>query len=213
MAAERVVRACVDALAVDGAALTALGHRGEFVHLAVAGTAAGRVAELQLTTGTGPCWDTVRTGRATHGPDLGLPAAQARWPGFAATAAEDGVRAVFAFPLPAGAACCGTLLLCRYRPGNLTADQICDALGFAEAALWTLLDHRAGTPADQPPEPLGGGQDRIFQASGMIAAQLDTGVDEALTRLRAHAWAANRSLTEAAADVLARRRRFTGEPG
>ena len=208
MTPDRVVHGCVDTLDVDGAALTALGTRGEFVQLAVAGPATGRIAELQLTTGTGPCWEAGHTHRPTHGPDLTPPAAQARWPGFAAAAVEQGVRAVFAFPVLAGAHCCGTLLLCRHRPGPLPPDQVLRGLGFAEAALWALLDLRA----DQLADPLGAGQNRIFQASGMIAAQLDTGVDDALTRLRAHAWTSNRSLAETATDVLAHRLRFTPEP-
>lgn len=212
MTADRLVQTCVDAIGVDGAALTALGDRDELVHLAVAGPATSRVAELQLTTGTGPCQEANATHRPAHGPDLSTPETQERWPGFAAAAVEQGVRAAFAFPLLAGAICCGSLLLCRYRPGPLTAGQLRDGLGFAEAALWTLLDQRAGIPADRPADPLGAGQTQIFQASGMIAAQLGTGVDDALLRLRAHAWATDRSLAETAADVVARRLRFDPAP-
>ncbi|MBP2368443.1 GAF and ANTAR domain-containing protein [Pseudonocardia parietis] len=212
MTADRLVQACVDALRVDGAALTTLGNRGEFVHLAVSGPTPGRLAELQLITGTGPCWEASTTHQPAYEPDLALPAAQARWPGFAAAAVEHGVRAVFAFPLLADEACCGALLLCRHRPGSLSADQIRDGLWFAETALWALLDQGAGVSAEQSVAPLGEGQEQVFQASGMIAAQLGTGVDDALARLRAHAWAANRSLGETAADVLAHRLRFAPEP-
>nr|WP_255426413.1 ANTAR domain-containing protein [Pseudonocardia sp. C8] len=202
-----MVQACVDTLGVDGVALTARGDRGEFVHLAATGPATG-IAELQLTTGTGPCWEADDSHRPVHGPDLTRPTERARWPGFADAAVEHGVRAVFAFPLLAGAVCCGTLLLCRHRRGPLTAGQLRDGLWFAAAGLGTLLDLRAGIPTGQPTDPFGAGQAQIFQASGMIAAQIDGGVDEALARLRAHAWAANRSVAEAAADVLAHRLRF-----
>jgi len=52
--------------------------------------------------------------------------------------------------------------------------------------------------------------ERIFvhQATGMVSAQLDCGVDEALLRLRGHAYAAQRPIDEVAADVVAGRLRF-----
>lgn len=209
---QHVVRGCVATLGVDGAALTAIGSQDERVHLAATGSAALRIADLQLVTGTGPSWEASTTHRPAHGPDLAAPDEEARWPGFAAAAVERGTRAVFAFPVLAGAVCCGVLLLCRQRPGPLTAAQVRDGLGFAESGLWALLDLRAGVPTDRPVAPLGAGQDEVFQASGIIAAQLGTGVDDALVRLRAHALAAGRSLTEAAADVVAHRLRFTPEP-
>jgi hypothetical protein len=51
----------------------------------------------------------------------------------------------------------------------------------------------------------------VHQASGMIAAQLDVNVADALVRLRAHAFANDRPLAEVAADVVARRLRFAPE--
>ena len=48
----------------------------------------------------------------------------------------------------------------------------------------------------------------VHQASGMVAAQLEIGVGEALVRLRAYAFANDRSLSEVAEDVVARRLRL-----
>ena len=42
----------------------------------------------------------------------------------------------------------------------------------------------------------------------MVAAQLSSDVGDALARLRAHAYAEDRTLTSVAADVVARRLRF-----
>jgi hypothetical protein len=42
----------------------------------------------------------------------------------------------------------------------------------------------------------------------MISVQLSPGVDEALVRLRAHAYAHDRSIADVAHDVIARRIRF-----
>jgi hypothetical protein len=49
----------------------------------------------------------------------------------------------------------------------------------------------------------------VHQASGMVAAQLGVSIGEALIRLRAYAFAHDRSLTAVADDVVARELRFT----
>jgi hypothetical protein len=48
----------------------------------------------------------------------------------------------------------------------------------------------------------------IHQATGMVSAQLEVGLAEALVCLRAHASAADRPLADVAADVVARRLRL-----
>jgi AmiR/NasT family two-component response regulator len=55
-----------------------------------------------------------------------------------------------------------------------------------------------------------GGTDRIviYQATGMIAAQLDDTVSDALARLRAAAFASGRPVYDIAQDVVERRVRF-----
>ena len=53
----------------------------------------------------------------------------------------------------------------------------------------------------------------VHQASGMVAAQLDTTISQALIRLRAHAYGNDRSLTDVARDVVDRRLRFDAASG
>ena len=48
----------------------------------------------------------------------------------------------------------------------------------------------------------------VHQASGMVAAQLGASIAEGLIRLRAYAFANDRTLTEVAEAVVARRLRF-----
>ena len=67
-----------------------------------------------------------------------------RWPGFAPAAVDAGARALFAFPLQAGAIRAGMLLLYRAQPGPLTPQQLADALVFADIALQLLLDSSCG---------------------------------------------------------------------
>jgi hypothetical protein len=53
----------------------------------------------------------------------------------------------------------------------------------------------------------------VHQAAGMVAAQLDVGVAQALIRLRAYAFGNDRPLTEVAQDVVARTLRFDTHTG
>ena len=48
----------------------------------------------------------------------------------------------------------------------------------------------------------------VHQASGMVSVQLGISVGDALSRLRARAFAADRTIGDVAADVVARQLRF-----
>jgi len=48
----------------------------------------------------------------------------------------------------------------------------------------------------------------VHQATGIVKVQLGVNIAEALVRLRAHAYAAGRSIEDVARDVVGRRLRF-----
>ena len=211
MLPDEVCRECQGVVGVDAAALTAINPQGDRAMLGSAGGLSARVEEIQLTVGEGPSLDAFAAHRPVSAIDLASTASARRWPGFASAAVEVGVRAAFAFPLLVGASCSGTLQLSRCLPGPLSDRQFRDAYRFAETGLWALLDSRAGIPAprlDEPYPPLAGGQDKVYQASGMISVQLGIDVDEALVRLRAYAFSTSRPLHDVAHDVVIRRSRF-----
>ena len=52
----------------------------------------------------------------------------------------------------------------------------------------------------------------LFQSQGMVMVQLGVSLAEALTRIRAYAYAEDRRLTDVAADIVARRLRFDRDP-
>jgi hypothetical protein len=137
-----------------------------------------------------------------------------RWPGFVAAALTAGARAIFALPLQAGAIRVGILSLYRVLPGVLSAAELADALVLADMALQLLLDASAGISGSPGYRPLDGLSDRravVYQATGMISVQLGVSLEEALIRLRAHAFATSMALGELAAEVVARRLRL--DPG
>jgi hypothetical protein len=159
--------------------------------------------DLQFTWGEGPSVDAARHGGLMLVPDLGA-VPVLRWPAFASAADDIGVRALFAFPLRLGAIGLGALEVYRTEPGPLTATQLGDALVLADTVTALLLR----LPLDTTPVVL---RAAVHQATGMIAVQLDTGLSDALVRLRAHAFASGRPINQVAADVVAGRLDFTDQ--
>jgi hypothetical protein len=209
MSLAALCRAAAARLAVDGASVTAVGGPAVSEPLSATDELSARLEELLLTTGEGPGTEDFRYGSPMLIPDL-APAAE-RWPGFAPAAVAAGARALFAFPLQAGAIRAGVLSLYRARPGPLTSRQLADALVFADIALQLLLDSYAGITGSAEYRPLDGLSDNraeVYQATGMISAQLGVSLEEAFVRLRAHAFSAGMPLDDVAGDVVGRTLRF-----
>jgi hypothetical protein len=181
--------------------------------LEVVGTAGDEVAELQVTMGEGPVSEAVRRNLPVFVPDLADGWSAKRWPVFAPAAVAAGVAAVFVIPLTLGAIALGALEICRDADGPLSPDELADALLFADTVTTLLLGRSATSAALDAadlahPEP----EHRwavVHQATGMVSVQLDTDLGEAFLRLRAHAYLTGLRLSEVAADVVARRLRFT----
>ncbi len=173
-------------------------------------TVSALIEQLQYALGEGPCVDAYTGDRPVLEPDLARPAAP-RWLAFTGPALEAGVRAVFGFPLQAGAVRLGALNLYCERPGALTADQHADALVMADVAAQAVLVLQAGAPPGRLAAELEAGADFhyvVHQAAGMVAAQLGVSVGQALVRLRAYAFGNDRPLRLVAEDVVARTLRF-----
>lgn len=173
------------------------------------------IEQLQYDLGEGPCVDAYHQDRAVFEPDLANPAAP-RWLAFTGPAVEAGARAVFGFPLQVGAVRLGALNLYNDRAGSLTGDQQTDALVMADVAAQAVLLLQA----DAPPDTVAGELETnanfqyvVHQATGMVAAQLEVTLSQALIRLRAHAFGNNRSLTDVSRDVVDRRLRFDVDSG
>jgi hypothetical protein len=145
-------------------------------------------------------------------------AAATRWPGYAPAALQHGVRAVFALPLQVGASRLGALDVYREEAGPLSGPALSQALAFAEVAMTALLDSQDRSSSRSQPD-LGEAQGAavagplvVYQAQGMVHIQLGVPLAEALTRLRAYAYAHDRSLSDVAADVVARRLVLESDP-
>jgi hypothetical protein len=212
-----VCTAAVAALPVGGAGVSAMSRTAASHPLCSTDDISEQLEELQLTLGEGPCVDAFTHGSAVLTPDLLTGGLQDRWPLFADAALEAGARAVFALPLQVGAISPGVLDLYADVPTVLDAEELADALAFADLATLLLLDARidetgaqVGAPSpDHGFEDLGGYRAEIDQATGILTVQLEVGIDEAFVRLRAYAYTQGRRLADVAADVVAHRLRFS----
>ena len=205
----RLCRFAVDEMALSGCALVLMSSRESGRVLADAGPRAGTITRLQAELGEGPCLQAYSSGVPVLLPDLAAEEAANRWPAFAAAALAAGLHSEFSLPLGGGRNGIGTLDLCRDTPGMLSDDQLSDALAAADIARDAVL---SGQYAPGGLEDLlaAAGIDRlvVHQATGMIAAQLDDTMPNALARLRAAAFTSGRSIYDLAQDVVERRVRF-----
>jgi hypothetical protein len=86
----------------------------------------------------------------------------------------------------------------------------------ADVAAQSLLVLQANAPPGQLAvelEACADFQTVVHQATGMVAAQLDVSVAQALIRLRAHAFGNDRPLTQVATAVVGRSLRFDAGSG
>jgi GAF domain len=208
---KRLCEVCAEVTHMAGAGIMLMSGDVPRGSLCTTNAVSDLVEQLQYTLGEGPCVDAYATDRVVAEPDLVHPAVP-RWLAFSPPAIEAGVRAIFGFPLQVGAVRLGALNLYSDRPGPLTEEQHANALVLADIAAQGVLVLQANAPNGKLASALEAGADFQFvvhQASGMVAAQLEVSVAQALIRLRAHAFGNDRPLDEIAHDVVARRLRFT----
>jgi GAF domain len=205
-----VVRSLPADHGVDGAGVMLMSGEIPRGSLCASGEVSRLIEELQYTLGEGPCVDAYQQNRVVAGPDLADPVAS-RWPAFTTAALDAGVRAVFGFPLRAGAVRLGALNLYRGRSGALSDDQQGDALVVAEVAARWVLEAQAGAPDGTVAVQVEAGADFhlvVHNAAGMVSVQEGISVTEALIRLRAFAYSHDRLVGDVAGDIVARRLRL-----
>jgi len=199
----RLVFACAAALPVTGVGLMLMTDRGPAGMVAASDGPAATMEELQFTLGEGPCVDCSRSSRPVLQPDLAR-TGPGLWPAFSSGALDAGIRAIFAFPVQVGGIRLGVLDLYRDVAGELTDDELAEALSFADAATTVLLDLQARDADGAGFESIEALQDRaeVHQATGVAAVHANVSLPEALVLLRARAYASGRPILSVARDVL-----------
>jgi hypothetical protein len=207
---KRLCEVCAEVTGMSGAGIMLMSGDVPAGSVCTTNKVSALVEELQFGLGEGPCVDAYQQDRPVLEPDLAKPA-RPRWLAFTGPAIKAGVRAIFGFPLRVGAVRLGALNLYCDRPGPLTDEQHADALVMADVAARAILVLQANAPPGKLAAEMEAGADFhyvVHQASGMVSAQLEVSVGEALLRLRAYAFGNDRPLTEVAEDVVGRTLRF-----
>lgn len=214
-AADELCAVCVGLFDMDGAAVSVVSEGASWGTFGSSGDLGQRLDEYQFTFGEGPCLDAVASRAAVLVPDLDAPQEQ-RWPAFTDAVLGDGIRGVFALPIMVASVCVGALDLFRAGPGPLEGTQLRGALLAAQlvsAPLLQLIEE----DRDHSPEVdlLAAHGDEnanwdvsetnrieVYQATGILIAQLDVDAGEALLRLRAHALATGQTASQVARAII-----------
>ncbi|MDX8034039.1 GAF and ANTAR domain-containing protein [Lentzea sp. BCCO 10_0856] len=211
---EAVCDACIRLIGVSGAQLTLMNGTGRGESRYSTNEIGTQLENLRFTLGEGPCEDAVRSGVPVLVAQLDSWENDQRWPLYVPAAIAAGARAVFVFPLRSGAIRIGALVLHRTSPGPLSPEQVQDAHVVADLIMSLLLDELTRLHLDSEVPPADGmplSRAEVHQATGMLSVQLGVSMDEALVRLRAHAFAHDRSVIDVARDIVSRRLRLSPE--
>ncbi len=203
-----VCQAITTLLPVSGAAIVLMGNRSTQGIASTTDSLTASIQDLEFTLGEGPGIDAFSQIEAVCIHDLDSVAS--RWAFFAPAASGLGVRSIYSLPLRSGRLAMGTVTLWSDRSDGLDDAQLVDAVLVAELVSEVVLTMQSETSSESLAWPLDLSDHRIVvhQATGMISAQLNCAIDEALVRLRAHAYAAELPIDEVAKAVIARQLRF-----
>ena len=212
---QRLCDVCAEVTGVTGAGIMLMSGDIPRGSVCTTDSVSSLIEQLQYGLGEGPCVDAYHQDRPVAERDLAHPTTP-RWLAFTGPAVDAGARAVFGFPLQVGAVRLGALNLYRDAPGALTDDEHGDALLMAGIVAQALMLLQAGAPAGTVSAELEANADFqyvVHQASGMVAAQLEVSVGQALIRMRAYAFGNDQTLTNVARAVVDRKLRFDAQSG
>jgi hypothetical protein len=207
-------RLAAGTLPVNGVGLSLTGGSGRHSRVAATDEVSGKIEDLQVLLGQGPCVDAVSAGAPVLVADMTRSSVQARWPVFASSVVDIGVRAAFALPLMVGDLRLGAMDLYRDDVGSLDLAQLDEAQDYATAAVEVLLElhTRADAGGVRSLSAGWGATSVVAQATGMVMVQMDVDANAAFAALRARAYREDRVLQDVARDVIERRSRLDGPP-
>lgn len=139
---DHLVVRIVDVLPISSAGVTLVSRSAGPHHVAASDEAALRFEQIQTALGEGPCIAAYETGQALAIPDLRT---EVRFPRFTLRAVEQGLAAVFTFPLRHGDHQLGALDLYRGTTGAMNRAAMATAQTLADVAAAYLLNAQART--------------------------------------------------------------------
>lgn len=139
---DHLVIRIVELLPIGSAGVTLISPAGEPRHIAASDGSARRFVQLQTEMTEGPCMAAYTTGKPVAVPDL---REDDRFPNFARRGLEEGLRAVFSFPLSHENHQLGALDLYRTTAGPMGADAMEAAQTLADVTTAYLLNAQTRT--------------------------------------------------------------------
>ncbi len=204
--ASRLCESARQTLGADSAALAIRLLNSQWSVLWATDPSTEQFEHMQQLAGEGPARDAAASGELVFVPADGT--GLETWATLSVVAERDVIRGNYwVVPMRPVEVVVGVLTL-RADRGELGEDL--PAVQFIADTVGTAL-MRGPEPAKVAPLVDGDWTQRaeIHQATGMVVAQLRISPDDALTLLRAHAFAQNRELHHVALDVVARRIDFS----
>ncbi|MEJ3404719.1 GAF and ANTAR domain-containing protein [Rathayibacter sp. YIM 133350] len=200
---QMLVERCVSLLDVTDAGILLDDGRDGLKVAAATSSRSESVELIELSFSEGPCVEAYRTGTTLSVPNIA--SLYAQWPRFATAAGQMGYQAVHAIPMRLRDTTIGSLDLLHDAPGKISEEDLTVARALVEVATISILQGRIADESaisrDQLQKALES-RVAIEQAKGVIAQAEGIGVNDAFLKLRAHARAARRLLTEVARDVV-----------
>jgi hypothetical protein len=158
---------------------------------------------LQLRSGSGPCVESVMTGRAVAVADIG--ASGPKWPQFRAGALEQGFASMFSVPMRLRSTTIGSLNLFWDTVGGVPAADAPTVQALADVATIGILQERALRQSDVARQQLQyalSSRVVIEQAKGVISYTHSASMDEAFTMIRQYARSNGVPLADVAAHIV-----------
>lgn len=189
-------------LDVDGAGVMLEDEAGDLRFVAASDDLVGRIEQLQLEAGEGPCIRAYETGERVCIADL---CDTDELTTFAPLAVAAGMRAVFSFAMRVEDVTLGALNLYRRAPRELDDEALRAGQVLADLATTYIVSadavERSSVLASQLQQAL---DTRVVieQAKGVLAAGRDLTVDDAFQLLRARARSQRMRVHALAADVV-----------
>jgi GAF domain-containing protein len=206
-ALRRIVLTTHRLFSVDGAGLMLLDPDQLLRNVAVSDQRVDHLEQLQIEHGEGPCVDAFEQKTLVDAADL---ADEDRWPAFSPAAAERGLRAVLASPIPFNQHAIGVVAVfsAKVRPWSPEGELALTT--FTDLAALCIANTMAGEERGEVAEQLQRALDArvvIEQAKGALVAREGLSEQEAFERLRRQARRQRRPVIEVAAELMAAVRR------
>jgi hypothetical protein len=205
----RLARACARTLAVDDAGLSLVDASQQRVPLGASSDVAEAAERLQFTVGAGPCMTAQETREPVFAVEQDL---WRRWPVFTELlVGATPFRAVVALPLQPALAGAGAIDLYFRTSAEVLDLDVFEAMAVGELVTSALSDAAvwsAWTPGEGPEWMHGPAPERraaAWEAMGKLSVELEVSAPDALTLIRAHAYAAGVTVDDVAESLLSGR--------